>query len=182
MKSLAPILLLLCTACVTRAPRQEVPAGMPPAGAPVLYGRDGTPVWNAGTGETLTRNGPAGEAKSAEGSRVYMLELYQRVIDEKEKLQLEVQSLQASLDRAQAELQTAQNRNTEASNEITRLQTELEKSRAESLELAGRLVTAQIRRLEAEKLLLEHRIEAARVAAQSVPENSGKASAKAEKP
>lgn len=182
MKSLAPILLLFCTACVTRAHRQEVPANMPPAGAPVLYGRDGTPVWNAGTGETLTRNGPAGDAKSAEGSRVYMLELYQNVIDEKEKLQLEVQSLQASLERTQADLETARNKNTEASNEITRLQAELEKSRAESLELAGRLVTAQIRRLEAEKLLLEHRIEAARIAAQAGPEDSVKAPAKAEKP
>jgi hypothetical protein len=182
MKSLAPILLLLCTACVTRAPRQEVPASMPSAGAPVLYGRDGTPVWNAGTGETLTRNGPAGEAKSAEGSRVYMLELYQRVIDEKEKLQLEVQSLQASLDRSQADLHAAQNKHAEASKEVSRLQAELEQSRAESLELAGRLVTAQIRRLEAEKLLLEHRIEAARQAAQAHPEDAGKAPAKAEKP
>lgn len=182
MKCLTLVLLFVSTSCVTRAPKQDVSAPTPAAGAPVLYGRDGTPVWNAGTGETLTRQGPAGEAGSPDGSRVYMLELYQRVIDEKEKLHLEVQGLQAALERSQAELQAAQQKNTDCSNEAARLQSELEKSRAESLELAGRLVTAQIRRLEAEKLLLEHRIEAARVAAQAAMDAPVKPAAKADKP
>ena len=38
------------------------------------------------------------------------------------------------------------------------LETERTRLEAENLELAGRLTTAQVRRLQAEKLLLEHKI------------------------
>jgi outer membrane murein-binding lipoprotein Lpp len=169
MKSLPLFLSLLVASCVSRAPKQEVSAQAQPVGTPVLYGRDGAPVWTSEAGGTQIRKGPTGEA-IADGSRVYLLELYQQVIDEKERLGIEVKSLTASLERLQADLKSNTEKLEQSSAENARLQGELERSRLENLELAGRLVTAQIRRLEAEKLLLEYKIEAARLAAQPNPD------------
>lgn len=177
MKCLPLACVFFATACVTHAPKQEQSSQLPAAGAPVLYGRDGTPVWNAGTGSTLTRNNPSGEATNAEGSRVYLLELYQQAIDEKEQLGLEVKSLNATLERVQADLHSEKDKNSACTAEAASLRAELERARAENLELAGRLVTAQIRRLESEKLLLEHKIEAARLATASNPDAVAKPAA-----
>lgn len=172
MKILSLTLLLLCSACIAQTPRQEVSAQpTPTAGAAVLYARDGTPVWNAGTSGPNQRNGPAGEATNQDGSRMYLLDLYQKAIDEREALSLEIKSMGATLERAQIELGAAQQAQATQAQQITSLQNELEQARSQNFELAARLVTAQIRRLEAEKMLLETKIEAARLGSSSTDQS-----------
>ena len=133
-------------------------ADSPPA---VLWARDGSPV-DDGRGpvedahampEPTTTPGPsapnARDVKSEDG-RLYLLELYQSAVDERDDLILEVgrqeeiildlRSLHATLETEFSEMQA-------------RLQTlEQEKMAAEeqSFELANRLTTAQIGRLQAE--------------------------------
>lgn len=174
MKSWSLTVLLLCSACHSPTPREDVRAQpTPTAGAAVLYARDGTPVWNAGTSNTNQRNGPAGEATNQDGSRMYLLDLYQKAIDEREALSLEIKSMGATLERAQIELGAAQQAQAMQTQQITNLQAELEQARSQNFELAARLVTAQIRRLEAEKLLLETKIEAARLGSSATDQGLG---------
>lgn len=136
---------------------------------PTLYARDGSVV----QGPQAAREGAksAGEAAlgsadprhdigARDGSRMYLLELYQKSVEEREALTREVKSLQQALTEvgdAQAKVEKERDA---ATAQIARLQTELEKARTDNQDLAGRLLTAQIRRLEAEKLLLETRIAA----------------------
>jgi hypothetical protein len=129
---------------------------------PVLYARDGTPVSASGSpsfARDTTLDGPAHGVQQSEGSRMYLLELYQEVVDKKEALELEARSLMVELQQAQEkattlgqELETNQAR-------VTELEATNEEYRAQLRELAARLVTAQIRRFESEKLLLESKID-----------------------
>ena len=90
---------------------------------------------------------------------MYILELYQQAIDNKEALEVEVEALTAALDKANDIIQQSHNRLTEVQKLL-----EDERGKAAQLakdgeELSSRLTTAQIRRLEAEKLLLEAKLE-----------------------
>lgn len=138
---------------------------------PTLYARDGSVVQGPKTARSdqpgsknageaaATSDDPRHDIGARDGSRMYLLELYQKSVEEREALAREVKSLQQALDEvgnAQAKVEKERDG---ALAQIARLQTELEKSRTDNQDLAGRLLTAQIRRLEAEKLLLETRIE-----------------------
>jgi hypothetical protein len=153
--------LLLALACACRSTADSV--DVLPAAAkgselpePVLYARDGTPVHAA----SPLQGEPRREALGHDSSRMYLLELYQKTVEEKDSYAHEIQGLQAMVARA-AEVQTAlEKERDEARTKSTSLSKDLEQARADNADLAARLVTAQIRRLEAEKLLLEARIEA----------------------
>lgn len=178
------VLAATCAACVvtdSSAPsaktRRAESALAPPSQPAVLYARDGTPV-------------PVGAQPSGDGSvphtptvgaesRTFLLELYQQSVDAKEALEREVRALHAdvadlrgALAERERELQTERVRAEGLEGERVRLT-------AENAELAARLVTAQVRRLEAERLLLESKIEAlraqeaAREAAAAAPGASG---------
>jgi DNA repair exonuclease SbcCD ATPase subunit len=127
----------------------------------VLYARDGSVV----SGDPPARAagaGPVHDVGAREGTRMYLLELYQSTVEEKEALQRETEGLQATITRA-AETQASVEKERDAAvARAAALEKELAQARSENGELAARLVTAQIRRLEAEKLLLEARIEALR--------------------
>ena len=89
------------------------------------------------------------------GSRLVLLDLYQIAVDERDELTLEVGALNDRIDHERQRYVELQRRlhELEATHEATRLE---QRGLAEqNLELAGRLTMAQIRRLEAEKLLLE---------------------------
>jgi chromosome segregation ATPase len=139
---------------VPAAPRAETSASE----AAVLYARDGSVVSGAGPESAAPNHGaePRGE------SRMQMLDLYQRVASEKDALAKELREL----DRALAESRAAQDALTRERDEqrarTAALEAELAKSDEDKNELAARLTTAQIRRLEAEKLLLETRLALAR--------------------
>lgn len=128
---------------------------------PVLYARDGSIVPIAG----VARPDPAAPIHGAEPrgeSRMQMLDLYQRVVGEKDAMAKELREL----DRIVAETRTAREAlerdSAEQRARITALQEELAKADQDRNDLAARLTTAQIRRLEAEKLLLETRLALAR--------------------
>ena len=80
-------------------------------------------------------------------------------MDSNDELGLEVGSLNAALERSEAGNTALAAELRDARSSITALMEEVKRADEQKLELAGRLTTAQIRRLEAEKLLLEATIE-----------------------
>ncbi len=134
-------------------------------GEPVLYARDGSVVVPAGAAGPSAASAaqdygsPARrEIGAYDGGRMYLLELYQQVIDERDGLAQEVASLNADLQQARTALADSQARAAGLEARVQELDARRQALEAETLELAGRLTTAQIRRLQAEKLLLEARI------------------------
>ncbi len=91
--------------------------------------------------------------------RLYLLELYQQTIDDKEALEREIGGLTQALDRAYAELEGHKGELELARTSKVDIESEARRLQEENSDLAARLATAQIRRLEAEKMLLEAKIE-----------------------
>jgi hypothetical protein len=131
-------------------------ASQAPAETP-LYGWDGGIVDGSPQGEVLSQ---AGDPRGLEtpGGRMHIIELYQQVLDERDSLTEEVQLLRGALQ----ETRTALDAETVRAGELETRVASLEAAHRELMEdnqsIAARLVTAQIRRLESEKLLLETRI------------------------
>jgi hypothetical protein len=97
-----------------------------------------------------------------ESGRLYILELYQEVLEQRDALMIELNGMTGELERAQGELASLHAAASADQASVGKLQQELALLRAENQDLAARLTTAQIRRLEAEKLLLEAKIAAQR--------------------
>jgi len=132
-----------------------------PRPEPKLYARDGSVVGAqpAGTVAVTPNTGQSVAAPGGEGSRWTLLEQYQSAVKAKEELEVEVQGLTAALDQSEA-------RELELTAELEQLrelasrnEAQIETLKAESVELASRLTTAQIRRLQSEKLLLEAKLD-----------------------
>ena len=135
-------------------------AQAPPA---TLYGFDGSPVQGRASG-SITEEPQLGHAVQTEdSSRLYLLELYQQAMDSNDELGHEVGRLNTALEQSEARSAALAAELRDARISIATLMEEGERAAAQKLELAGRLTTAQIRRLEAEKLLLEATIEWGRV-------------------
>lgn len=90
--------------------------------------------------------------------RMYIVELYQQAIDERDALQIEVETLLATLEHVQARTDQVEGDLSRSRAEVDRLEGEKRALIDENIDLAGRLTTAQIRRLEAEELLLEAKL------------------------
>ncbi|MBK7642485.1 MAG: hypothetical protein IPJ19_05465 [Planctomycetes bacterium] len=167
---LGTLALLVCACTTANRTRTDLPAGPVPetSSPPVLYARDGSVVKTDGRPST-TPAGPAAERSLQEGSRTFMLELYQRAIDEKEALALEIKNLEATLEKSRGELAASIKEKEELQKKHDELETERVRLQDENFDLAGRLVTAQIRRLESEKILLESKIEWQRLAEKTRP-------------
>jgi hypothetical protein len=103
-----------------------------------VYARDGSVVASDGV---VVQDAPVRAVGEREGSRTYLLELYQQALDAKDALALEVQALQAQSGKDRAERDA--------------LLAERDAARGKGDELA-----TKVKRLEAEKLLLEHMIAA----------------------
>ncbi len=168
-------LALLATACASSGTTQLPPPGTPDAGAAAsaetparpgsnqLYARDGSMIGAEASAAQETPAAPQGgvadrQLGPSEGGRMYILELYQKAIDERDALELEVRSVQSELERARAAATKAESEQSGSAGRIAALEEENRRLVAENVELAARLATAQIRRLQAEKLLLEARI------------------------
>jgi hypothetical protein len=164
----------------------------------VLYARDGSVVSTEPAGaarsetgkadatrpETNPRNGgePARDLGDHPGSRVYMLELYQKALEDKGALALQVQALEAELERARAACNDGDKVRDGLRSQMDALMKERDQLRAETLDLATRLTTTQLRRLEAEKKLLELQIDGQRRAdADAAPRESIKPPSKSKK-
>jgi hypothetical protein len=166
--------LCLC-ACVVppreypvTAPR-TLPAGPAALGEPVraepapspesqLYARDGRAVDPNAT-EPPLQKAATRELQGGESSRSTILEWYQAALEERDRLQRENASLLADLAQARASLRAAQSEIASLTQRTVQLEGEKLAEAELNLELAGRLTTAQIRRLQAEKLLLETKLQ-----------------------
>lgn len=166
-KNVAPpawtLLLLGLCACVSakKIPPAEpiVETAAKAVGEPVLYARDGSVVVGDQPGSITTTGEPTRDVASHAGSRMYLLDLYQKAMDEKDALSIEVKGLNAALAHEQAALEVIAKERDALTAQLRELQSENQRVGAENADLAARLTTAQIRRLEAEKLLLEAQIE-----------------------
>ncbi|MFT5048621.1 MAG: hypothetical protein ACI8QZ_000008 [Chlamydiales bacterium] len=120
----------------------------------VLYSRDGTPVQQASSAASVPLEPPGmldtRDVERPETGRLYLLELYQQAVDERDDLLDEVMRQEAFL----LELRTANAVLVTQVSEVQAHSMELDadKQRAEqqSFELASRLTAAQIGRLQAE--------------------------------
>jgi septal ring factor EnvC (AmiA/AmiB activator) len=169
----ATLLCLCAPSCILFPDGRGEPAAVPvtpgaevravePEPAPVLYARDGSVVSaTAATAEPA----PAADAPhepvrriGGEGSRMYLLELYQQVIEERDGLRTELEALGSSLAEERATLAAARAEIEDWKARVSTLEADIERSAETNRELAARLVSAQIARLEAEKLLLEAKL------------------------
>ncbi|MFT5284434.1 MAG: hypothetical protein ACI8TQ_000590 [Planctomycetota bacterium] len=123
-----------------------------------IYAWDGGVVDSPDAG-SVVEGDPNHDVQPTSNGRMYILELYQDAIDERDALQLEVTALNAALERAQFEMDDFASRTTKIQAMVDKLTMERDQLRQENSDLAARVVTAQIRRLEAEKLLLESKLE-----------------------
>jgi len=144
------------------APREEAPAfdvsawGKPEApSSAALYSRDGGVVSAPAPGELRPSTASGAPLSGGEDSRMRIIELYQQVLDERDALRREVGDLSALLEKHQAMLTELDVQAQSAQRAFDAQRLELERSAGEARELADRLATAQIRRLELEHQLLE---------------------------
>lgn len=141
----------------------------PPVGATTpLYGDGGLVQANA-PGSLTTLDAPARELEPGGTGRPLMLQQYQAALEERDALRIEVQALTGQLElmqdrivELQHELQGGDFARAELEHERASFQKQLDALSDENEDLSGRLVTAQIRRLEAEKDLIQLLIDSQR--------------------
>jgi len=168
VKKTIPYLLLALCACTSTPPSASpnpsaTSSSVSPKANPgdaVLYARDGSVV-NAGNQPTRPDQEPRRELGSQEGSRVYLLELYQKAMDEKNALALEVESLRATLEDERKTATTTGTEEEQLKASLAQVTQERDALKTQALDLAARVTSAQIARLEAEKALLQLQIDAA---------------------
>jgi len=144
------------------APAQAEPRPLQetsPWGGSKLYARDGSVVGDAPMTGQETRTAAPREIESADGGRMYILELYQKAIDERDALQGELGALRSELRTVQEALIASERDLDDADVQVESLRKENQRLLDENVDLAARLATAQIRRLQVEKILLEMRID-----------------------
>lgn len=131
-----------------------------------LYGRDGVPVGSNLSGPVTVSNETLNHTPdSAGGTRPSILELYQAAVDENEYLGLELASFEEER-RNFLELQKGNvDMIKDLKAEVAGLEAENNELKAQSFDLGDRLAMAQLRRLEAEKALLEHTLATRQAAA-----------------
>jgi hypothetical protein len=179
MKRLALILFMLTASACRYSPTRsdagvhpvatDGPGGWAsetPLAGPTLYARDGSPVQGPVDGRVVASKTNLSHDVEQGGSRLYLLELYQTAMDEKDELNVELNSLDQMLQRSDLYNQELEARILSMDSELADARLLIAELQQNSIELAGRLTTAEIRRLETKKQLLEHRLEWERAAAQ----------------
>lgn len=149
-------------------------------GAPKLYGRDGGVVSAAQPGSVAKTDVPPTGVGPDSGSRTRVIELYQQVVEERDRLRGELTDFVAALQKSQSRIEQLEGELRSQSGAAGLSSQERDKLLQENMDLAGRLATAQIRRLEAEKALLEHMVaHAEEASAPNEPKSDPRASASA---
>jgi hypothetical protein len=142
-----------------------------PFAQPPLLGWDGGVVDGAPSGSVSAEGQPAHGLEPSPAGRMHIIELYQRVLDERDSLAGEVETLARTLEETQGTLAAERARSADLETRLAALEASHQSTLGDNRELAARLATAQIRRLEAEKLLLETKLEGlrARAAQEAAP-------------
>jgi chromosome segregation ATPase len=97
-----------------------------------------------------------------ESGRTTILELYQNVLEERDALVQRVGALEADRAKLRQHLRDADQEIEVLAARVTELEAAREQLQLQNEDLAGRLLTAQIRRLESEKVLFETKLEVLR--------------------
>lgn len=159
------------------------PAPTPPA---PLYAWDGGVVDGAPQGRVAEQEGTPRGLETPPAGRMHIIELYQQVLDERDALASEVEILRKGLEETRVALEAKTKESIDLSAQVAGLEAARAGLMSDNRDIAARLVQAQIRRLEAEKLLLETRIEVERAkaeeAAQAVAAQSRPGAAKPRAP
>jgi hypothetical protein len=134
-----------------------------PRTQPQLFARDGSIVGAQEPGTIATTPNTGRTASEGEGSRWTLLEQYQNAVQAREEFELEVQGLSAALDQAESREAQLNSDLEKARAQIAQYEGRVENLEGENVDLAARLTTAQIRRLQAEKLLLEAKLDWRRI-------------------
>jgi len=130
---------------------------------PQLYARDGSLV-NAQEPGTVSVSPQTGQIAGEEsGSRWTLLEQYQASVQKNEELEIELRALTKALEQSEEREKQLSAELVEQSAAMVELEEKLGTLGGHNVELASRLTTAQIRRLQSEKLLLEAKLDWKRV-------------------
>jgi chromosome segregation ATPase len=159
-RSIPFLLLLLCACSASPAgtgPTQSAIAPGVSPGSGTLYARDGSVV--SASAQSGKEPEPKREIGDGEGSRVYLLELYQKSMDQKNALSVEVEGLRATLEEERKLATAATAEQERLRTELAQVTQERDGLRTQAFDLAARVTSAQIARLEAEKALLQFKIE-----------------------
>jgi hypothetical protein len=165
---LAVLVAIVCAGCAATSaptppassPKSTTSASASPAVEAVLYARDGTPVLGGSKGAARVEPEPKRELGDAEGGRASLLELYTKAVADKNALAEDVVALNAALEEERKLVALGVEERGVLRGELTKIVRERDALKAETLDLAARLTTAQIARLEAQKALLEMQIDA----------------------
>lgn len=133
-----------------------------------LLGWDGSPVGDVVPGSvervSSTTNPPDRALEDSGGSRLVLLELYNQAVQERDSYLLEIEAQNRHLELAAGERAELERRIAELQDAYDALGAEKRALEDQNQDLATRLATAQVRRLEAEKARLELMIEQERTA------------------
>lgn len=168
-----PFLALAVAACqatsasVSTVPLQHVgesdqltPDPFAPGGSPIAGAHD--LVAAPAPGATRTVDGPLRPIEGASSGRVWLLEMYQNALAQKDELARRANDLSHERDAAVQHASELEKTNAELTARNASLATELRDLQQKSIELARRLAESEIARLESEKAALERRSQAAR--------------------
>ena len=126
-----------------------------------LYGRDGSPVGTAQNGAVTVTDQPLAHGlEPTGGSRLVLLELYQQAVDERDELLMEVEGQHEMMNAADSRMTALEAQAAALQTKLDHATLERNSLKAQTHDLAERLVTAQLKRLESEKRYLEAAIQA----------------------
>jgi len=143
---------------------------------PPLYAWDGGVVDGSPEGRVQPQGGTPRGVEAPPAGRAHIIELYQQVLDERDALAEEVESLRRTLDATQQALQAKSAESESLAMRLEALDAAHKELMGDNQAIAARLVQAQIRRLEAEKLLLETHIDSERARAEELARTATPAS------
>lgn len=126
-----------------------------------LYGRDGSPVSSAAPGVVTETKRPINDGidQAPPGSRSLLLDLYAEAQQDRERLTTSNENLSMGLEMSEARAADLEQRLRALEEQFDALGREKQETDQKMFDLAARLATAQIARLEAERALLQATIE-----------------------
>lgn len=125
-----------------------------------LLGWDGSPVGSTPPGVVKRTDEPLGHRLEEPAvNRLVLLDLYQSAVEERDDYLLRVQAGNSALEQAEMNYRNLEQRQLELQESYDQLGQEKSNLEVLNLELAKTLTTAQIRRLEAERVWLEAAID-----------------------
>ena len=137
------------------------PEARPEEQRPIEYGFDGSPVGSSVPGQVTEMKRPINDGvdQAPQGTRNLLLDLYAENQKEVERLTMANEDLSIALEMAETRAADFEQQLKDLQAQFDQLGVDKQAADQKSFDLAARLATAQIARLEAERALLEGMIE-----------------------